>query len=519
MLKPIKLFLILLTLLSAFLFLSILIPREGIKIGSFTIRTPSSLALLGLDSKRESNNFSLHPELAQLESFLDSITELSSSVDTSFIWEDNDIFAEPDSITGTLIDSALLGQQATRSYTNISADILKTRLVPIEYPDSSFSAIAPFFEALASGQTAQHQVRIMHYGDSQIEGDRITSFLRLRLQARFGGSGIGLIHAVPHSYQPGGIFQTSSTNWEQTLLIDLPRGTVENRFGLLGGYSTFSSSQRVSKGGFGEAWIHIERRGSSGFSQRNFTKCRIFYGYGTEPFMLSLAYSEKTQEAEMIAPSKRIEQQSWRVPLSERIIRIDFKGDESPMVFGISLESATGITVDNIAIRGSSGIDFTRADDQSLKQAFKLVNPKLIILQFGVNVVPHIVKSYNYYENQMYQQIVAIKRAKPGLPVLLIGVSDMARREGGQFVSYPNIEMIRDAQRNAALRAGAAFWDCYEAMGGKNSMPAWTFASPPLASKDFTHFNLRGSNLIAEMFYTSLMESFNDYVSKDKRNI
>jgi hypothetical protein len=101
--------------------------------------------------------------------------------------------------------------------------------------------------------------------------------------------------------------------------------------------------------------------------------------------------------------------------------------------------------------------------------------------------------------------------ASPSTSVLLIGVSDMSQRHEGQYVSYPNIEQIRDAQRQAALRAGAAFWDCYEAMGGNNSMPAWAFATPPLASKDFVHFTLRGSKLIAEMFYSSLMESFREF--------
>ncbi len=227
--------------------------------------------------------------------------------------------------------------------------------------------------------------------------------------------------------------------------------------------------------------------------------------------MISLSYAGVTQDAEMIPPTRNISQISWNVPISQNSIQIDFKGDESPLVFGISLESTVGVIVDNIAIRGSSGNDFTRADAQSLKRAMQMIDAKLIILQFGVNVVPHIVESYQYYENQMYQQVMALKKAKPDAAILLVGVSDMSRREGGQYVSYPNVEKIRDAQRNAASRSGAAFWDCYSAMGGKNSMPAWAFATPPLASKDFVHFTLRGSNLIAEMLYSSLMEAFEQY--------
>ena len=508
MVKPIKLFLILTILIAALAAVSFFMPKGGIKIGSYRVHYPTIHQLLGFDSASHASSFQLHPELALLEMYLDSISK-RSSLDTSFIWDDVDVFETVDSTAPYLTDTLSGTDQPIR--TSVTVDILKNRLTPIQFPDSSFDALESFFSSLVSGKAKNQQVRVMHYGDSQIEGDRITSFLRLRLQSRFGGTGVGLLHAVPHSYQPGMVYQTTSGNWRQTLIADLGRGGVEHRFGLLGGYSVFTQWKRNPKGGFNEAWIRFERRGRHSSNPRNFTQCKVFYGQATEPFMLSISYGGETQDGEMIAPSLEMQNIRWSIPLAQNYFQLDFKGDESPHIYGISLESPTGVLVDNIAIRGSSGTDFTRADEHSLNTAFQQVNPKLVILQFGVNVVPHIVDSYSYYENQMYQQIRAIKRALPDVSVLLIGVSDMARREGGQFVSYPNIEKIRDAQRDAAFRAGAAFWDCYEAMGGRNSMPAWAFASPPLASKDFIHFTLRGSNLIAEMFYSALMESLREY--------
>jgi lysophospholipase L1-like esterase len=463
--------------------------------------------MMGFDSASHPSSFYLHPELAMLDHLLDSITE-GNSLDTSFLWSGVDsIFFAADTVPSQLTDTTTSSQPTS---TSITVDILKNRLVPIQFPDSSHAALSSFFSALVSGKSNSTQIRVMHYGDSQIEGDRITSFLRLRLQTRFGGTGVGLLHAVPHSYQPGAVYQTASSNWRQILVADLARGAVGHRFGLLGGYSAFTQTKSKQKGGFNEAWIRFERRGKHS-NPRNFKQCRIFYGHSDEPFMLSLKYGGKAQDGEMIAPTSSMQQISWEIPQSENTFQLNFKGDESPLVYGVSLESPTGIIVDNIAIRGSSGIDFTRADDKSLREALQLVKPKLVILQFGVNVVPHIVDSYKYYENQMYRQIKAIKMASPSTSVLLIGVSDMSQRHEGQYVSYPNIEQIRDAQRQAALRAGAAFWDCYEAMGGNNSMPAWAFATPPLASKDFVHFTLRGSKLIAEMFYSSLMESFREF--------
>lgn len=508
MVKPFKLFLILTGLIAVLTAISFLMPREGLKIGSYKFRYPTAGRMMGFDSTSHPSSFYLHPELTTLDHLLDSISDYNS-LDTSFLWGGVDsIFFAADTVPSQLRDTTSSGQPTN---TSITVDILKNRLVPIQFPDSSHSALASFFSALVSGKSNSTQIRVMHYGDSQIEGDRVTSFLRLRLQTRFGGTGVGLLHAVPHSYQPGAVYQTASSNWRQILVADLARGAVGHRFGLLGGYSAFTQLKSKQKGGFNEAWIRFERRGKHTSNPRNFKQCKIFYGHANEPFMLSINYGGKAQDAEMIAPTPSIQQVIWEIPQAENTFQLNFKGDESPLIFGVSLESPTGIIVDNIAIRGSSGIDFTRADDKSLREALQLVKPKLVILQFGVNVVPHIVDSYKYYENQMYRQIKAIKKASPGTSVLLIGVSDMSQRQDGQYISYPNIEQIRDAQRQAALKAGAAFWDCYEAMGGKNSMPAWAFASPPLASKDFVHFTLRGSKLIAEMFYSSLMESFRDF--------
>jgi hypothetical protein len=100
---------------------------------------------------------------------------------------------------------------------------------------------------------------------------------------------------------------------------------------------------------------------------------------------------------------------------------------------------------------------------------------------------------------------------RPGLPVIVIGLSDMAKKVGTKYQSYESVEKIRDALKNASQRAGFCFWDLYEAMGGENSMPSWVFAKPPLAGKDFTHFNHRGARIISNMFYNALMYEYRNY--------
>ena len=48
-------------------------------------------------------------------------------------------------------------------------------------------------------------------------------------------------------------------------------------------------------------------------------------------------------------------------------ILIEFTGKVSPDIYGISIESQTGLIVDNIPQRGSAGLEFTMVDRDNLK--------------------------------------------------------------------------------------------------------------------------------------------------------
>mgnify|MGYP001262879953 CR=1 FL=1 len=67
--------------------------------------------------------------------------------------------------------------------------------------------------------------------------------------------------------------------------------------------------------------------------------------------------------------------------------------------YGISLDGESGVNVDNISMRGSSGISFTQMDESHFKKELSNHEIALIILQFGGNSVPYFktkesVKSY-----------------------------------------------------------------------------------------------------------------------------
>jgi len=512
MLKPYKIFFFLSLILILVSVPSFFIPEGGIKFCNILIHYPSIIQIFEIDISKNLNQPSLKPEIAFLDRMVDSTMKTNSIQNQPL-----SLIKNIDS-TGIQDSSKIVDTIPNKAF---SSDYLKSKINKFEFSDSTNHPLSAFFEALRTGECNRKLIHVLHYGDSQIEGDRITSYLRSRLQAKFGGGGLGLVHAVPQSSQPAAIIQTNSSNWEKTTLADHDKVlTGTNRLGALEGYSVYTPSSSIFSKSIDEAWILFQRTGGIS-SAHNFQKLKLFYGFNSKPFLVELNSKEKTLDAEIMPSSNKLNSLTLDISNSINTFEVKFKGENSPMIFGISLESEKGVNIDNIPIRGSSGTNFTKTDMVFMKEMLQMLNTKLIILQFGVNVVPNIVESYKYYEVQLYNQIKAIQDAKPDASIIMIGVSDVSRKEGLRFVSYPNIEKIRDAQKNASFKAGIPFWDCYEAMGGKNSMVAWENSKPPLATKDFIHFTYRGANLIAEMFYASLMQEYDNYilkVSKQKTN-
>lgn len=383
----------------------------------------------------------------------------------------------------------------------------ETLFQSIEYPPGMDSVLNHFFSELITIRDKNGSTRILHYGDSQIEGDRITSFIREYLQNEFGGKGPGLL--LPGMVVPltASVNTKSSKNWKLFTWKELRDSVIShNSLGVMLQFSGYSNPASFSVRNSSICHLHA----------RSYDLCTILYGNNKVPVSLQIKSNGSLVMTDTLkAISTGYISKSYRLESPEQVEFI-FEGAAGPDLYGIALDGRYGVAMDNIPLRGSAGLEFTKTDRAMLKNMYNDLNISLVILQFGVNVAPHIVESYSYYERAFYRQLKLLKQIKPDLSIIVMGISDMARKEESQVVSYPNLEKIRDAQKNAAFKAGCAFWDCYKAMGGEGSMSGWVFSDPPLARKDFIHLTYSGSNKLAEMFLKSLMSDFKKYEELNK---
>lgn len=390
--------------------------------------------------------------------------------------------------------------------------------VRLEYNGNTQSPLAAFFERLLTVYNNKKPLRIIHYGDSQIEGDRISGVLRQYFQSQFGGSGPGFVSAFEEQGFACPVACKYKGDWSRYARYGHRDTAIHHsRFGYMASFSRFSpreEGKNPDANTVHTASVTIQSKERNLYPLRwKFRTVDIYYGANRQPFFVEIFHRDSLVHLAGGRVRNGVQKISWRsrYPISE--CTINFTGSDSPDIYGIALDDTAGIAYDNIPMRGSSGLEFTQLSTNNLSQFASQIEAGLIILQYGVNVVPNIRDSYAFYRTAFSKQIKRLQGIYPHTPILVIGVSDMAMKEGDEMVSYPNIELIRDAQKAAAFDCGCAFWDLYQAMGGRNSMYSWVNAQPPLARKDFTHFNYEGARLVGNMLYRALIADYNQYVS------
>ncbi len=374
-------------------------------------------------------------------------------------------------------------------------------------PDLPAATVAvPYYpgDALRDSLAKGSQVRILYYGDSQVEGDRVTSLLRRQLREEGGGTGPGLISPVMPVMYTRSYVVRSSSNWKRYTLLDYRTGSFpHNRMGPMLAISRFTPpGDTLETRSF--ASVKINPVPGADASVSKYDKLRIFYGNNFDTILVGIRSGSQLVDFAMLQMGEGPLEYTMPLP-SISDITVEFTGRNSPDIYGLSLESDEGVIIDNVPVRGSAGLEFVMTDIRGIEGCMEKLKPDIIFLQFGLNVVRNVRSEYHYYEEGLAKQIEYLKQASGGVPVVLVSVTDMALRVNDSIRYFPNIRAIRDAQMKAAARSGAIFWDAWESMGGRGSVLKWFQQVPPLASRDLTHLSNDGADTLAARIYNDLL--------------
>jgi len=413
-------------------------PENGIQLGSIQLRFPQIEKIL-----------TRHSAQAQ-------VPEINNVEQMENLAKKNDLHNQKDSL-------------------DFYKKIMSTHISRFYFPHDDMNYFESFFQKASQAKSNGKIVRILHYGDSQIELDRISKELRGFFQKRMGGGGPGLlpiVQAVPTST----VYQSSSDNF--TLFMSYGNGSRDSKrmYGLMGKY------------------YRVYGSGSCSVSRTQARKIRLILNDHIGNFHVSLRYKDVVLEKKCDSTTglKIVE---WNLETPISAFSLHFSGTAD--LHGLMVDNGFGVAVDNIPMRGCSGTIFTQINSDLLRQTYQQTDVGMIILQYGGNTIPGIKSKagVEHYKKQIGNQIAYLKKLYPDTPILFIGPSDMSTKINGELQSYPYLDDVVEALKAAAIENGAAFWNMYEVMGGNNSMIAWV--NNGLAGNDYVHFSPSGADKIA----------------------
>ena len=370
----------------------------------------------------------------------------------------------------------------------------------IEDYSSDSTALRSFIRALGRTEKNKNPVRIAFYGDSFIEGDVFCGSFRDTLQSIFGGRGVGF---VPITSEVSGF-----------------RNTIKHKFRNWKTKSMMTKRDSLIKvGPSGYCYVPLEGNlvqytPSKQRFLREFHTVKLYYKSYKDAI---IHYKFDTLESvDVLESSGKLEEWKFRTK-NAKLVQFQFDPFDSLFIYGASFESNEGIYVDNFSIRGNSGMNLSAIAPRTYRDFNKFREYRLVILQFGLNMVTENGFNYGAYAKKMEEVIKSMKKNFPQASFLLLSVSDRSSNASGEFKTMASIPAMRDAQRLIAQRTGIAFWDMFEAMGGEGAMVKFTESDPPLGARDYTHLTFKGGKKLAGSLAKSLLFEKKKYEGRKKK--
>ena len=372
----------------------------------------------------------------------------------------------------------------------------------IYLPNNDYQFFDTLFQLFENSDSTIY--RIMHYGDSQIELDRISSILRQNIQTLFSGNGVGMIPAI-QKIPSVSISQKASGNLTRYIIYgdSTTKRAPHYRYGLMGHFSCIKDNATITF-----------KTSSHSHAQENvkrISRVSLLLGNNSENFIAKLQCDTFPNISKKCNVNSGASLLTWDFPCNIKKGTLTIEGCAD--IYAILLDGNNGVAVDNNALRGCSGTIFTKIDKEIMAQSFELLNTRLIILQFGGNRMPSITNtsSINAYTKQIERQFNYFKEVAPKAKLLFIGPSDMGKSVNGTIKTWPKLLELNDSLKSISLRNNVAYWDMFNVMGGENSMIRWVQHQPAFATSDYIHFTHHGANEIGNVLSKSFETYYNFY--------
>lgn len=363
---------------------------------------------------------------------------------------------------------------------------LQLNPVRIINAENSFVTIKQKIDSLKQGLLSK--VSILHIGDSHIQPDNFSGFIRQKMQTKYGNGGRGLVfpYFTANTFGPEDFIATSTSSWNSSWIIHYPH---KFKMGLPG--ISIKSNDEIGN-------LSIELKRDS-----------IVNPY-TKGFLI---YSMSDNSAGRIVVNGEFEKSKSRLVFDT----LHFYGKTPQTKLEISF-SGSSIVIQDIyfendspgIIYSSSGVAGARYEDYLENDLFfeqlPYFNPDLLIVSLGTNEAYEANFSKEKFEVTVDSTFTRIKERLPNSSILITLPSETYKKSFFRLKENLKIQIISAVLKEKCLEYDFAYWDLFEAMGGKGSMLTWK--KNHLVTDDYIHFLNEGYQLQGELLFEALENSF-----------
>ena len=408
--------------------------------------------------------------------------------------------------------------------------------------------LKPYIDKLNENRVTQ----ILFLGDSHIQADWITSFLRNKFQEKYGNAGRGLVfpYAVANSNGPDDFTSATNQTWENFRLV-----YEQDVFPQMGASGFVIGNQKESfleikfknpeetfdkviifndeKMNGEKFQLYKENQSLSNFVSKSAERMKYTVLSGeTFPELASKFYTTTTKLAQLngVGIKNPMEGNSYQIDkisfnynpdfenLIEKIADYQFSGDktlvqlsEPQNTFLMKTNTSSGntfygfqflknvnkgVVFNTVGVNGATYGDFLKYSLQI--EQLNSIQPDLVMISLGTNESLSSITKEDFQKN-ISDLVSKFKEQNPNLPILLISPTD------NRLKSQKIKELVSWIEESAQLKK-VAFFNLYEATGGSGYFKK--ALNKKEANTDGVHFLRLGYEFQAEKIWTAISENF-----------
>ena len=386
------------------------------------------------------------------------------------------------------------------------------QLIPVDdkAPAKQFPYVSTVFNRIFNGsnldsfyrklynlkKTGKGVVSIVHIGDSHIQADFLSGYVRNNLQQFFGNAGRGLVfpYQLAQSNAPSDISSSSNVGWQFNRIAHPEIAIIPG----ISGYTIRSSALGAS--------IDLSLKGGNAFNRLRFfmdtissSSWLLHTDNSDAPFLV-----KKDENDTVLYRDVLLEQPAVSFSLSS------IPSNNTKEFYGVSLEnSGPGILYHTIGVNGA------RYDQYNIASLFwdqlPALNADLYIVSLGTNDAQRLDFDEPAFQKQVTLFLNKLRQASPHAAILVTTAPDSYYRKKRSNLVLRSLNV---SLYNYCTQNDIPIWDLYRISNGFGSAHYWLKRG--FMNSDRVHFTGEGYRIQGQLLFNALAKGYNNYISMER---